>query len=86
MSEGTIEQSGHSREALYNILSAALSKREGMEPDDLLWSRNARPKKDGEGAAKCPSCSQNAHDEAVLTWVKGASWRAQGGWVRICAQ
>jgi hypothetical protein len=26
MSEGTIEQSGHSEEALYNILSAALSK------------------------------------------------------------
>jgi hypothetical protein len=28
--------------ALYNILSAALSKRGGMESDDLLCSRNAR--------------------------------------------
>ena len=37
-----------------------------MEPDDLLCSRNARSKKDGEGAASCPSCSQNAHDETVL--------------------
>jgi hypothetical protein len=27
------------------------------------------------------SCSQNAHDEAVLAWVKGASLRARGGWV-----
>jgi len=32
-----------------------------MEPVDLLCSRNARPLKDGEGAARCPSCSQNAH-------------------------
>jgi hypothetical protein len=32
------------------------------------------------------SCSQNAHDEAVLAWVKGASLRARGGWVRSCAQ
>ena len=32
--------------------------------------------------ARCPSCSQNAHDETVLARVKGASWRAQGGWVR----
>jgi hypothetical protein len=39
---------------------------EGMEPDDLLFSRNARPPKDGEGAARCPSCSQNAHGETVL--------------------
>jgi hypothetical protein len=34
-----------------------------MEPDDLLCSRNARPAKDEEGAARCPPCSQNAHDE-----------------------
>ena len=25
-------------------------------------SRNARPQKDAEGAARCPLCSQNAHD------------------------
>jgi hypothetical protein len=29
------------------------------------------------------SCSQNAHDEAVLAWVKGASLHARGGWVRM---
>ena len=39
---------------------------QGLEPDDLLCSRNARPLKDGEGAARCPSCSQNAHDKNVL--------------------
>ena len=44
------------------------------EPDDLLCSRNARPQKDGEGAARCPSCSQNAHDETVL--VRCAQSRA----------
>src|ERR1043166_4720785 len=38
------------------------------------------------GAARCPFCSQNAHDETVLARVKGASRRAQGGWVRNCAQ
>src|SRR5207302_9602089 len=32
-----------------------------MHPDRLSpCSRNARPQKDGEGAARCPSCSQNA--------------------------
>ena len=49
-----------------------------MEPDDLQCSRNARPQKDGEGVARCPSCSQNAHDETVLAWDKSASWRARG--------
>ena len=29
-------------------------------------SRNARPQKDGDGAARCPLCSQNAHDQNVL--------------------
>jgi len=24
-------------------------------------------------------CSRNAHDEAVLAWVKSASWRARVG-------
>jgi len=38
----------------------------GMEPDDLLCSRNARPQTDGEGAARCPPCSQNARGETVL--------------------
>ena len=54
------------KDSRYILFSAALSKRGGMEPDDLLCSRNARPQKDGEGAARCPSCSQNAHDETVL--------------------
>ena len=39
---------------------------EGMEPDDLRCSRNARPQKDGEPAARCHSCSQSPHDEAVV--------------------
>ena len=26
-----------------------------MEPDDLLCSRNTRPQKDEQGAARCPS-------------------------------
>ena len=34
-----------------------------MEAVDLLCSRNARPQKDREGAARRPSCSQNAHGE-----------------------
>ena len=41
MSEEIIGQSGYSGEALYTIIFAALSKRRGMEPDDLLCSRNA---------------------------------------------
>jgi hypothetical protein len=45
-----------------------------MEPDDLLCSRNARPPKDEGGAARCPSCSQNAHDKTVL--VRCAQSRA----------
>ena len=44
----------------------------------LLCSRNARPQKDERGAARCPSCSQNAHDETVLAWDKSESWLAQG--------
>jgi len=52
MSEGTVERSGHSGEALYNILLAGLSKRGGMEPDDLLCSRNARPPKALVGRAQ----------------------------------
>jgi len=43
-------------------------------PVSLLCSRNARPLKDEGGAARCPSCSQNAHDEAVL--VRCAQSRA----------
>ena len=31
-----------------------------------------------EGAARCPSCSQNAHGETVLAWDKSASRRARG--------
>ena len=45
-----------------------------MGADDLLCSRNARPQKDGEGAARCPPCSQNAHGETVL--VRCAQLRA----------
>jgi hypothetical protein len=37
-----------------------------MDADDLLFSRNARPEKGRMGVARCPSCSQNAHDETVL--------------------
>jgi len=43
-----------------------MSAEDGMEPDDLLSSRDGRPQKDGKEAAMCPSCSQNAHGEAVL--------------------
>jgi hypothetical protein len=31
-------------------------------------------------------CSRSPHDETVVAWAKGASWRAQGGRVRKCAQ
>ncbi len=34
-----VEQSGHSGEALYNILSAALSKRGGTERPGALYER-----------------------------------------------
>jgi len=40
----------------------------------VLCSRNARPQKDGQGAARCPSCSQNAHTKKVL--VRCAQSRA----------
>ena len=30
------------------------------------------------GAARCPSCAQNAHDRNVLAWDKSASRRARG--------
>jgi len=52
MSEEIIGQSGYSGEALYTIIFAALSKRRGMEPEDLLCSRNARPKKALVGRAQ----------------------------------
>ena len=45
-----------------------------MEADGLLCSRNARSRKDGKRAARCPSCSQNAHDRNVL--VRCAQERA----------
>jgi hypothetical protein len=45
-----------------------------METTDLPCSRNARPQKDKRGAARCPSCSQNAHDKNVL--VRCAHQRA----------
>ena len=38
----------------------------GMEADDLLCSRNARPKKDAREQADRSSCSQSPHDEAVV--------------------
>jgi hypothetical protein len=43
---------------------------------------------EGGGAARCPSCSQNAHDETVVAWdkarpwAKGLSWQTQGGRVK----
>jgi len=54
MSEGTIAQSGHSAEALYNIFFADHSKRE----DGLvtpLCSCNAQLQKDEEGTDRCDS-------------------------------
>src|ERR1041384_6431378 len=33
-------------------------------------------------AARCPSCSQNAHDKNVLAWANDASRRVEGGRVR----
>ena len=42
-----------------------------------LCSRNARPQKNEEGAARCHSCSQNVHDETVL--VRCAQLRANLG-------
>ena len=46
-----------------------------MESDDLLCSRNARPQ-EGKGAARGPSCSQNA--TVKLCWFdarnKGQPW------------
>ena len=53
------------------------ARREGDGPVSPLCSRNARPKKDGEGAARCPSCSQNAHGETVL--VRCAQWGTHPG-------
>jgi hypothetical protein len=52
MSEENVGQPDHSGEALYSILLTALSKRGGMEPDDLLCSRNARPPKALVGRAQ----------------------------------
>ena len=54
MSEGTIEASGHTGEALYNIFFADHSKRE----DGLvipLCSCNARLQNDEEGTDRCDS-------------------------------
>ena len=48
-----------------------------MEADDLLCSRNARPQKEGKGAARCPSCSQNAHGVKLCSFdarSKGRPW------------
>ena len=39
---------------------------EGMRPDDLSCSRNARPENDLREQADRSSCSQNAHDKNVL--------------------
>ena len=39
-------------------------KAEGEQGNQLPFVlANARPRKDEEGAARCPPCSQNAHDE-----------------------
>ena len=56
------------------VILLLAEQRKGWEPDDLLCLRNARPQKDGKGAARCPSCSQNAHGETVL--VRCAQSRA----------
>jgi hypothetical protein len=31
-----------------------------------------------EGAARCPLCSQNAHEQNVLAWASDASRRVEG--------
>ena len=38
---------------------------EGMEPDDLLCSRNARPEKDGEGNLVILLLTERAHSEGA---------------------
>ena len=38
----------------------------GMEPDDLLCSRNARPQMDAREQADRSSCSQSHHDKTVV--------------------
>ena len=47
-------------------------------PVSLSCLRNVRSRKNEEGVARCPSCSQNAHVQKVLAWDKSASRRAQG--------
>jgi hypothetical protein len=43
------------------------------------WSvRKEKYLRENTGAARCPSCSQNAHDETVLAEEKSASRRARG--------
>ena len=42
------------------------NKRNKLNKPDELDPRNAWPRKDEEGVARCPPCSQNAHDETVL--------------------
>jgi hypothetical protein len=39
---------------------------EGMEPDDLLCSRNARPQNEARDQADRSFCSQSPHDKAVV--------------------
>src|SRR5437870_9419441 len=47
---------------------ALLARRaeEGMDPNDLLCSRNARPQKDRQGASMLVLCSRNARPEKGL--------------------
>ena len=48
-----------------------------------VWrNKQSRLKRGEEGAARCPLCSQNAHDQNVLAWVSDASRRVEGGRVR----
>ena len=52
---------------IYGMPTSRLPRRwEGMEPDDLLCSRNPRTQKGETGAACSSSCSRNAHDRNVL--------------------
>jgi hypothetical protein len=45
------------------VLLPRSGNREWDGATELQRSHNARSQNDGEGAARCPSCSQNAHGE-----------------------
>jgi hypothetical protein len=56
----------------------SLDARSGRSISPHPWRENEQAWKDGEGAARGPSCSQNAHIQKVLAWDKSARRRAWG--------